>query len=306
MTVPNSVVLGLGVGTQITLEDISSSSKTELQVTKIKTGDSTSVLTVAVVGSGSVPAVTAANSKISISGCVDSNGKPLLPIGLEGWLPTVGDRNGAAWNSYIATPFFEVDRSDYVSRLAGNFVKRDSQNNETYTDTLIRMLEKIRTQGGNPDLIVLNPADYGKLMQECKTQLNYMQQINGPNKKDKNEVTKGISAMSFAFSTSWLENVIDDPFCPEGKAYILDESCMQFVALSNTDKLVTPGTNSTLPGAPEVTETAKAPDNYIFNYDDFISTQPTNTQEGSALLVVEQVFGNFVLTNPAHCGVVVF
>ena len=107
-------------------------SATQVEVSGIQdNGDGTVTVTV----STQYPAGVAPGDWVCIYG-FRSGSSPLLFVGLEGWLPTVGNRDGSEWTSYISTSFFGVDRSIYPSRLAGEFVIRDSGNSETYSISL--------------------------------------------------------------------------------------------------------------------------------------------------------------------------
>ncbi len=118
LTLPSHAVMAIDIDSQLVVkakvEDVAV--KTKLTVTAID--DATGKVTV-------VPStsVTIANSDIiAFDGSVDASGNPLLPMGLAGWLPTIGKRTGTAWNNYIKTNFFGVNRSVAPSRLAGAFV----------------------------------------------------------------------------------------------------------------------------------------------------------------------------------------
>lgn len=301
ITVNNYSVPAIDIGTSLAIRDKTGAlipSYTPY-ITAIERGDSESVLTL----SDAVPTITeiaAGEGKIYIDGC-GAPDNPLLPIGFEGWLPSVADRTGADWKTYIAKDFFGVDRSRYAARLAGNFVKQKT--GEKISDCVVRLLSRIRTAGGVPDMVVMNPDDYNAMIREAGEQLKLMQNINTDAKKGKNEVTKGISDFKFAFSTSWLEYVIDDPFCPKGKVYVIDQKKFQFITLSNVAPIINAEAASTQPGAPEITKSMKAPEQYTLNFDDFCTVQPENLPDGPGFMVTFRVFGNFVCTAPAHCGV---
>lgn len=301
LTVNNYSVAAIDIGTQIVIYDGNGAAVASYAptVTAIERGDSTSVLTL----SEAVPTITqidVGDASIYIDGCGTADA-PLLPVGLDAWLPTVGERTGVDWTTYIKKPFFGVDRSKYAARLAGNFVKKGES--EKIADTIVRLIARIRTAGGVPDMIVLNPEDYNTMISELGEQLKLMQNINTADKKSKNEVVKGISDFKFAFSTSWLEYVVDDPLCPKGKVYVLDSKKFKFISLSNTGAIVTPETNSVNPGAPEPTQGKKAPEQYNLNFDDFCTVQPFDLPDGPGFMATFRIFGNFILTAPSHCGV---
>lgn len=279
-------------------------SATPNEVSKIQdNGDGTVTVTV----STQYPATVAPNDWVCIDG-FRSGSTPLLFVGLEGWLPTVGNRDGAEWTAYIATPFFDVDRSLYPSRLAGEFILRDTVTspNETYSNAIIRGIRAVRRNGGKPDMIVLNDEDYATVIKEIDAYKQYFQQINGPAKRDKVELVRGISNMMFAFSSTWLEYVVDDPYCPKGKAYILETDSIGMAMLSNPKPIQEnlPATNEG--GTPKVASEANPPSQYEFNIDDYIATAPADLADGQGTRVTTQMFAAFFVRNPAHCCVVVF
>lgn len=303
ITVNNYSVAAIDIGTPIVIYDGAGAIVPSYtpRITAIERGDSTSVLTL----SDAVPTITGiaiGDASIYIDGCGTPDA-PLLPVGLDAWLPTVADRTGADWETYIKKSFFGIDRSKYAARLAGNFVKKGAD--EKISDTIVRLIARIRTAGGVPNMVVLNPEDYNTMISELGEQLKLMQNINTAGKKDKNEVVKGISDFKFSFATSWLEYVIDDPLCPKGKAYVLDSEKLKFIALSNTSAIVTPETNNVNPGAPEPTQGKKAPEQYNLNFDDFCTVRPFDLPDGPGFMATFRIFGNFILTAPSHCGVAV-
>jgi len=228
-----------------------------------------------------------------------------MPTGRGGWLPRVQDRSGSDWTTYVGTAFYGVTRSASVNALCGWFYKRAS--GEQYSDALTQGIKLARRGGGVPDMIVVNDEDYMTLIGELQGQFAYMQQVNTAGAKNaKNEVTKGLSALRYAFSTSWLDKVYDDPYCPKGVAYILDSEVIEFAALSNAE-LINDGVSDNEPGSPSV-ESASEPDTaFKLIIDDYLNIVPNSTSaEGPAAQVSLSIYGNYVVHEPAHCAVVVF
>ncbi len=250
----------------------------------------------------------AATDWVCLDGCRNGS-SPLLPVGLRGWLPDLANRTGGTWTSYIGTAFFGVDRSVNVEGAAGQFVLRNSGASEKYADAIVRAVEAVRTAGGVPDLLVLNTSDYNTIIGELNAQTTLWQSINqGGAKNSTNEVTRGISAMKYAFSTSWVDEVWDDPFCPKGVAYVLSSDSMELACLTNSDAPIKePGVDGNEPGKQDLTS-YKAPDmNYSWLIDDYVTVQPgANTMNGPALQVIVQLYGSWVVHNPSKCAVVKF
>jgi hypothetical protein len=244
---------------------------------------------------------------VFIDGGRDVSLGPNAPVGLDAWLPTVGNRTGAGWTTYIGTSFFGVDRSIYPIRLAGNFVLRNSGGGEKYNEALTRLIKDVRRNGGNPDMIVVNDDDYQTLISETNTSRTLWQSINTtPASTGKNTVTNGISNYQFAFSTNFLQYTFDDPFCPKGKAYVLDSSTVMLLSLSNAEPIQssTPAGND--PGAPKASSQGEPTTNYQFLVDEMYSTTPVTTSSGDGIRVSFNLYGSFIVTAPGHNGVCVF
>lgn len=237
-----------------------------------------------------------------------SNTVPLFPVGLGGWLPTLGTgraTNSAAWQTYIATAFFNVTRSTAPERLAGNFYKRGA---EKRGDALIEGVRMARRGGGEPNMVVLNDLDYRQILQDFNAQTSYMQQINTSNKDNAgNEVQKGLMDMGFQFSTNWLSMVYDSPYCPYGTAYILDMDSIEFAGWSNTKTPIEDTIEGNNPGAELVDSIGDLDLNFKLLIEDYLNVVPgTATIQGPAALVTLSLFGQWCFHNPAHQAVVQF
>lgn len=251
-------------------------------------------------------AAVAVGDWLELDGARDASGNPLQPVGLRGWLPTIGNRTGAGWIAYIATAFFGVDRSVYPSRLAGQFILRDTGNNETLSAALTRGVRAARRAGSVPDMIVLNDVDFGTIVNEIKANQHQWQQINGPNAGGQLKATTGISSLMFAFSNTWIGYVVDDPFCPVGFGYILETESVGMAMLSNKKPIDTEVPMTNEGGSPKISSQDMPPMEYRWNIDDLLATAPSDTIDGQGARITTQFFGAFFVRNPAHCCVVKF
>lgn len=243
---------------------------------------------------------------VMIKGGRDTNLAPNAPIGLGQWLPTVGNRTGTAWTSYIATSFFGVVRSTAPDRLAGQFVQRNSGANETYTQAILRLVKNVRRGGGVPDLVVVNDDDFNYVMNDALANRTFYQQINASGNKGENAVTQGISQLQMSFSTSWLNLVVDDPYCRKGTFYVLDSDAVRLYGISNTAPILDALPTGNEPGAPKADSQGEPTTNFQFLVDDMYTTQPIALASGPGIRVDFQFYGNFAIVAPAHCGVGVF
>ena len=235
-------------------------------------------------------------------GSTDTSDNPLLPMGLMGWLPHKANRTGDDWNTYIGTNFFGVNRSVNVEALAGNYYKPGAS--EDAYKTVEELIRRCRRYGSQANLIVMNDADWKTVAQSTSLTNAYV--TNGLDKKVKQ--TKGTSTLNFAFSTSWIENVYDDPYCPEGLFYVLDLDTIEFWTYTNVDKFEDDGVAGNEPGKPEIPDVdgdEKHEMGLIF--DDILNVQPgSGSDNGPDVLVSLSVYGSFVVLNPSVNGVGVF
>lgn len=250
-------------------------------------------------------AAVAVADLLFIKGGRDINLAPNAPVGLSAWLPTVANRTGATWTTYIGTNFFGVNRSVAPDRLAGQFVQRNAPT-ESYTAALLRLVKQVRRGGGVPSLIIVNDDDYANIVNDALANRTFYQGINATGKSDKNAVTQGISQFQMSFSTSWINMVVDDPYCPKGVAYVLDEESIRLFGISNAAPIVDPIPTDNQPGAPKATDQAEPTTQFQFLVDDMYTTSPIDLQSGKGLRVDFQFFGSFAVTAPAHNGVCVF
>lgn len=310
---PASVELTQDTATDITLPmdavmkiDIGS----ELVIKTSVAGDSTAVkatLTVnAITGTKvnvtpSATYETAATDVICLSGSMDASGAPLLPVGLGGWLPAVGSRSGIAWQTYINAKFFNVERKAAPDRLAGAFYAETSSTAKK-TDAVQALLMQVRRQGSLADMIVMNDEDWLAMSAEIATTNTYYTQTSTTESK---KASIGFADFSASFSTNYIENVIDDPYCPKGEFFILDSTSVEFNTLTNTDKIDDgiAGNNAGKPDPMSDDNNGHEEDPYKLIIDDYINVQNGEADvNGPASEVTLMLFGTFAVTNPSNCG----
>jgi hypothetical protein len=220
-----------------------------------------------------------------------------------------GAAGGAAltnWNAYIGTAFYGVVRNIAPDRLAGQFILRNAAANEPYTQALLRAVKQARRGGGVVDLIVVNDDDFGFIMNEALANRTFYQTIQGGSSTGKNNVSQGIDQFQMGFSTSWINMVYDDPYCPKNTAYVLDSSSIRLFGLSNASPILENIPLNNAPGAPKASSQGEPTTNFQFLVDDMYTTSPVDLQSGKGLRVDFQFFGNFAVIAPAHNAVVVF
>lgn len=282
----------------------------ELVIKTSVAGDSTSIkatLTVNAITGTSVNVTpsatyeTAATDVICLAGSMDASGAPLLPVGLGGWLPVVGSRTGSNWQTYINSKFFNVERKAAPDRLAGAFYAEASSTAKK-TDAVEALLMQVRRQGSLADMIVMNDEDWLAMSAEIATSNTYFTQTST---KESKKAAIGFDSFAASFSTNYVENIIDDPYCPKGEFFILDSTAVEFDTLTNTDK-VDDGVAGNNPGKPDPMSdenNGHEADPYKLIIDDYINVQAGEADvNGPCSEVTLMLFGTFAVTNPSNCG----
>jgi hypothetical protein len=115
--------------------------------------------------------------------------------------------------------------------------------------------------------------------------------------------------MAFAFSTSFIGQVWDDPFCPDLIGYIMEKDTLNFIAVTNTEAPLEDGIANNNPGGekiPEAGAPGTAPE-YKWLLDDWLTQAPAEPFDGGeAIRINMSCFGSWVIDNPGHNCVVVF
>lgn len=287
ITLPDYAIMAIDIGSQLEVKEVLNNNAKKVTLTV----ESINGNTVNVTPDKTVTVL--ATDYVVLAGSNDGN-KPLLPIGLAGWLPTTRPVAG--------TSFFGVDRSIATDRLAGAFYDA-SAINEKKSVTVQKLLQKCRRQGSQADLIVMNDSDFLEFSAEIEATNTYFTQTST---KAKREANVGFDKFSASFSTNYIENIVDDPYCPKGRFYILDTEYVALWSYTNTDK-VNDGIEGNNPGKQnpmEMDGEGKTETPYGLIIDDYLNIQPGQaTSNGPAMDVTLQMFGSFVVTNPSVCGV---
>lgn len=305
ITLPEDAIMKIDIGTKLVvkakLTTAETSAKNTLTVNAIN-GTTVNVTPSATQNASQHDVVCLAGSMNATS--------PLLPCGLGGWLPVYGKRasSNSDWTGYIDDAFFGVDRSIACDRLAGAFydatgaATADTQK-KSYAVT--QLIKKLRRQGSLCDMIVMNDTDFLDFSREIETTNTFLSKIGEGNGKKK--ATVGISEISAAFSTNFVELCIDDPYCPAGRFYVLSSDAVAWWGYTNNEKALGDGIADNEPGKQDpmaMESDDKANDPMQLLIDDMFTVSPgSDTVDGPATLVTLNLFGSFVITNPSTCGV---
>ena len=301
VTLPEDAVMKIDVGSKLVVKATASTAETSATNTLVVKAINGTSVTVTPTGSGD----PSAGEIVCLAGSM-SGSAALLPVGLDGWLPVYKKRTGANWPTFIGTSFFGVDRSVNPDRLAGAFVDATSATGDAQkkSHTVTTLIKKLRRQGSLCDMIVMNDDDFLEFAREIETSNTY---FTATSTKEKKNATIGFSDISAAFSTNYVENIIDDPYCVKGRFYVLSSDAVEFWGYTNVDKALNDSVEGNNPGKQDpMTMDAddKANDPLQLLVDDlFTISSGSDTVDGPATMVTLNLFGSFVVTNPSVCGV---
>ena len=302
ITLPEDAVMKIDVGSKLVIKATVSTAETSATNTLVVKAINGTSVTVTPTGSGD----PSAGEIVCLAGSMSGN-SPLLPVGLDGWLPVYKKRDTTYFPGFIDDLFFGVDRSVNPDRLAGAFYDATgaaSAATQAKSYAVTQLIKKLRRQGSLCDMIVMNDDDFLAFAQEIETSNTYFTQTSTKSKK---EATIGFSDISAAFSTNYVENIIDDPYCVKGRFYVLSSDAVEFWGYTNTEKVINDGVEGNNPGKQDpMTMDAddKANDPLQLLVDDlFTISGGSDTVDGPATMVTLNLFGSFVVTNPSVCGV---
>ena len=300
VTLPEDAIMKIDVGSKLVVKAAITTAETSAKNT----------LTVKAINGTSVTVTPAGDTDgaqgdiVALAGSM-SGSSPLLPVGLGAWLPVNKKRNNSesGWTTYIATSFFGVDRSVNPDRLAGAFYDATGAS-ETKSSAITKLIKKLRRQGSLCDMIVMNDDDFLAFSNEIATTNTY---FTATSTKEKKTANVGFSEITAAFSTNYIENCIDDPYCPKGRFYVLSSDAVEFWGYTNAEKVVNDtveGNNAGKQDPMTMDSDDKANDPLQLLVDDlFTISGGSDTVDGPATMVTLNLFGSFVVTNPSVCGV---
>jgi hypothetical protein len=306
IVVPTSYTYKMSVGSQLVYTNGATPGSTLRNVvstvTKIGTptgSGASQVSTITVSSAAGTNFTPAATDWIELNGFRIS-GAAAGPVGLPAWLPYT--RSG------LATPFYGVDRSVNEPAGAGNYIQRDTPNNEKNIDAVTRGVAAVRAGGGSPDFLIASPNRWAAMAAELQSQAQYWQTINsGSDAKKSNQVARGIEQMSFIFSSSWVGEVVDDPYCPDNIGWIIQKDTLEFAALTNSESPLNDGVSGNEPGKQSASQIGDPDLSYKYISENYLTINPgADAQQGPTVKVTINMFGNFAVHDPIKCAVINF
>lgn len=139
--------------------------------------------------------------------------------GLDAWLPA----------TVTATPFFGVDRTVDETRLGGWRFTLTQVTDSTLTRGFGRACSILKREGSKADCILMNPVDWQKFVNEQtdRTRIEREVYAQGPEGR---KIEIGYTSIAFAGAMGLLD-VVADPDCPQGLAYIIQKNTWMCASL---------------------------------------------------------------------------
>lgn len=151
-----------------------------------------------------------------------------IPEGLASWIPTAAPS---------ATPFYGVDRTLHVTRLAGHRYDASSSG-DTVEEALITLASKItRMPGARPDVVLLNPSDYRRLLMSQASRVNFPRVTTSARNSKGDVASISFTGVELQANTGVLK-VVPCPKCPELRAYILQMDTWALNSLGPAPKIL--------------------------------------------------------------------
>lgn len=294
---PSSALQVIDIGSMLVVKPSVDSATVSAHLTVTAIEDSTNTVTFTS-DTGITPNAT---DILAFDGCMDASGAPLAPMGLAGWLPTIGKRASSEWKTYIKTPFFGMDRSSAPSRMAGNFV--DGTGDADKIKTLMKALKIVsRKVGDSADVrVILNDNDYEDVVNLIEKGSTYFSNMDKTGKKAAN-VGIGSDNITLAFARNWFDKIVVAPACPAGRFYVLDLNSIQLNCYFN-GAAIDDGLDNSKPDP--MTADLRA-DDYSPLIDGFISAIPSESDAGIGTTIALNFLGSVAVTDASNCAVGLF
>lgn len=145
---------------------------------------------------------------IGLQGTMQASTSAVDFVGLAGWLPDVNNRPQASEN------FFGVDRSVDSVRLAGSYLDGRGKPILSSIQTLAGSIAQ--NSGANPDLVLMNPANFSKVQLDLDTKARYIKTGS-----DVDVFFEGVGVVGPKAKTMAIHAA---PWCPADHVYVLDSS----------------------------------------------------------------------------------
>ena len=152
----------------------------------------------------------------------NSGARPDKLMGLDGWLPDPA--------TVTATPFFGVDRTEDITRLAGVFYDAVTPGDDI-EEALVNAGAALFTQGGSPDMVLMHPTRVAELDRLLEQRGRY-------DKVQSTDADIGFEAI-VVHTGGGTVRVVADPWCPTTVAYMLQTDTWNLCSIGPVPKLLT-------------------------------------------------------------------
>ena len=162
-----------------------------------------------------------------VEGDAANNSSNIKMAGLDSWLPSSVAASGDSQ--------FGVDRYVDATRLAGqNIDMLDS----SHVSTLIAGAVTVAREGGRPDKVFMNPADWQELALDLEG-TTIKSGANGRRRFDGDDTSSkfGFATLQLA-SPAGMIDIVADHNCPVGVCYMLQMDTWQFKSLGSAPRLL--------------------------------------------------------------------
>lgn len=289
ITVDRSTALKMDIGTKFRV------------VASIDDYASASVLTVISKSKGVITYAGTATPAVGNLVVLNARGQNAVgPDGLADFIPVTRDDS--------TKMFRGIDRSKAWENLAGQVVFSADATGAKMADALVELLKEVKLAGGTNVSLIINDDDYDTITKALGLNQYYFVGVNSG--ENKNHVTKGMTSLATAFGDAFTGNAIIDPYCPKGRAYMIDMNDFAFSAMNGVEKVINPVANDQL-GKYDVESVGDAGigDNpsVQLNMDKmFTISEGQGDDFGPTFVIAAHIYGNFYIRDTAAIGVAVF
>jgi hypothetical protein len=222
------------------------------------------------------------------------------------FIPSLGGRTGAAWNTLIGAPYRNVDRGSSVDQYAGHYgqYSKSSTGDLDFSIALQTMLMNIQNYGarGENTLIAMGPENWLALSKE----LQLFGQRNVVQNGQIAERIGGHAKLGSVYEEMLVPSIRRDPRAPASKVYFIPKTEISLYDMGAIDRVITPQealgkADPTSVGTQGVGPEIKMGINIskLFTFD-----FGTPGVYGPTTRISAHLFSNFVLLDASQSGVV--
>jgi hypothetical protein len=232
-------------------------------------------------------------------------GTALAPEGLLDFIPSLGGRTGAAWNTLISTPYRNINRAASVDQYAGHYgtYSKTSTEDLAFSIALQELLMKIQNYGarGENTLIVLAPENWLALSKE----LQLFGQRNVVQNGQIAERIGGHAKLGAVYEEMLVPSIRRDPRAPSDKVYFIPKEEVSCYDMGVAEKVILPQEALGKPDPTSVGSQGVGPEiKFGINIGKiFTIEQGTPGIYGPVARIAAHLFNNYVLLDASQAAV---